>query len=452
MFKDSFQDQMQLLPSSLEEHIEADHLARFVNMAVEELDTSVIEDQYSEKGQHAYHPKMLLKILIYGYAIGIRSSRKISRSCREHVVFMWLSGRQAPDFRTVSDFRSEKLENFKKLFRQVLVICSELGMIRCGRVSLDGTKIRADVNRNKTIYRKVLKKREEYLASQVEDILKEAEEIDREEEALYGLEKDVLNTGKKTDQKVIQELVRSLEWRKKRKKKKEEEVEEKMKILEERKKPLGKTLNSYSTVDQDATMMWMKEEYGAHGYNIQLATEHQVILAYGVFQHRNDMKTLRPMRDSIRENVGRYPKELLADCGYGSRDNIKYLRREGQSFVIPYLEYRRDRGSRNQGRYRCVKKEPDKFWEAMKWNIWKKLESEEGRALMRRRGYDVEPTIADLKQHMGLRHTLLRGRKKVEQEIGIASLSHNIKKIRTAMKFWNEYLKRMMTNSILQMV
>src|SRR3989344_7576367 len=119
MFKPYTQSQSQLLPQSLEESIASDHLARLINQSVDQMDISSIEKLYSENGQHAYHPRMLLKVLIYGYASGIRSSRKLAGKLNEDIVFMRLAGRQSPDFRTIADFRKDKLADFKSLFEQV---------------------------------------------------------------------------------------------------------------------------------------------------------------------------------------------------------------------------------------------------------------------------------------------------------------------------------------------
>ena len=115
MFKPYIQSQSQLLPQSLEETITSDHLARLISHSIDQMDISSIERLYSENGQHAYDPRMLLKVLLYGYASGIRSSRKLADKLHEDIVFMWLAGRQDPDFRTIADFRKDKLADFKSL-------------------------------------------------------------------------------------------------------------------------------------------------------------------------------------------------------------------------------------------------------------------------------------------------------------------------------------------------
>ena len=146
------------MPPSLDDKIPPDHLARYIDKVVDELDIKDIEDSYSDLGCHAYHPQMLIKVILYGYCIGIRSSRRIQKEIREDLVFMWLAGQQEPDFRTISDFRKDRIKDIKKLFNQVLEICYKLGMVQCGKISIDGTKIEANSGRNKITYRKKLEK------------------------------------------------------------------------------------------------------------------------------------------------------------------------------------------------------------------------------------------------------------------------------------------------------
>src|SRR3989338_9347835 len=159
MFKPYVQSQSQLLPPSLEEVISSDHLARLISQSIDQMDISSIEQFYSNNGQHAYHPRMLLKVLIYGYASGVRSSRKLADKLHEDIVFMWLSGQQDPDFRTIADFRKDRLTDFKSLFEQVLATSMDIGLIRVGTISLDCSKILSSASKNKMQYRKQLLKR-----------------------------------------------------------------------------------------------------------------------------------------------------------------------------------------------------------------------------------------------------------------------------------------------------
>jgi transposase len=176
-FKTYSQNQVQLLPPTLDEIIDKDHIARLISHAVDTMDFASIENTYSSDGQHAYHPRMLVKVLLYGYTSGTRSSRKLADKLHEDVVFMWISGRQTPDFRTISNFRNERLGDIKQLFEQVITICMELGMVRVGTVSVDGTSIRADANKNKMQYRTLLKKRQGKIREQIDAMFAEATKL-----------------------------------------------------------------------------------------------------------------------------------------------------------------------------------------------------------------------------------------------------------------------------------
>ena len=186
MFKPHVQSQSQLLPRSLEEIVAPDHLARLISYSVDQMDIASIELLYSEHGQHAYHPRMLLKVLLYGYASGIRSSRKLADKLCEDIVFMWLTANQTPDFRTIADFRKDKLTDFKALFEQLLATTMDIGLIRVGTISLDGSKILASASKNKMQYRKQLLKRKINLKEKIDQIIKEADDLDAEEDRLYG--------------------------------------------------------------------------------------------------------------------------------------------------------------------------------------------------------------------------------------------------------------------------
>jgi len=185
-FKEYRQHQIMLMPASLDDKVPQEHLARYIDKVVDQLNIKEIEDSYSDLGCHAYHPQMLIKVILYGYCIGVRSSRRIQKEIREDLVFMWLAGQQEPDFRTISDFRKDRIKDIKQLFNQVLVICYELGMVQCGKVSIDGTKIEANSGRNKITYRKKLAKDKASYERKIDEILQEAEDIDAEEDRLFG--------------------------------------------------------------------------------------------------------------------------------------------------------------------------------------------------------------------------------------------------------------------------
>ena len=303
-FKPYIQCQSQLLPQSLEESIASDHLARLISHSIDQMDISSIEKLYSHSGQHAYSPRMLIKVLIYGYASGIRSSRKLADKLHEDIVFMWLAGNQFPDFRTIADFRKDKLPDFKSLFEQVLATSMDIGLIRVGTISLDGSKILASASKNKVEYRKQLLKRKVNLKEKIDQIMKEADDLDAEEDQLYGSQ-TINRTGIVITKEKIASSIKKIQKRKQTLKKHATVIKFKLSSIKTKEQTMRKDRNSYSSIDPDATVMMMKEGYIAPGYNIQLATEHQVILGYGVFSDRNDQKLLKPMIKEVEARTKR---------------------------------------------------------------------------------------------------------------------------------------------------
>lgn len=427
-FKEYNQNQIMLLPPSLEEKISEKHISRMINDVVTQLDIKEIEESYSEVGCRAYHPRMLLKILLYGYSIGVRSSRKIAGKLREDLVFMWLSGMQEPDFRTISDFRKEKLLEIKGIFQQVLGICLDLGMIKCGKVSLDGTKIEADSSRNRMNYRKTLEKRKASYSEQIDKILREAEEIDHMEDELYG-DKDGMSLERAYTEEEIKKAVKENERKRKSLDKKKSKVEAKKEDVDGKLERMGDERNSYSNTDKDATRMRIKDEYTAPGYNVQMASERQVIVAYDLSQRCNDSHELRPMMEEIERNFGCLPENIITDKGYGTQKNYEYLKGRGyKGAAVPHQYYDIDRIRLRKGTYALSK---NIEYEKLKLKMMRFLNSEKGQRLLKRRKYDIEPVFGGIKHNMGFRRLLLRGIGKARVEVGLMAIVHNIKKIKT---------------------
>lgn len=431
MFKPYIQSQGQLLPPSLEESIAPDHLARLISHAVDQMDISSIEKLYSMNGQHAYHPRMLLKVLIYGYASGIRSSRKLADKLGEDIVFMWLGGRQSPDFRTIADFRKDKLADLKSIFEQILATCMDIGLIRIGTISLDGSKILASASKNKMQYRKQLLKRKINLKEKINEIIQEADALDAQEDRTYGSQ-TINRTGMIITKEKVAASLKKIQKRKQTLKKEKIILKAKLSSIRQKEKTMRNDRNSYSSTDPDATLMLMKENYIAPGYNIQLATEHQVILGYGVFSDRNDQKLLKPMIQEVEARTKRKPGSILADAGYGRKMNYRYLKNQKIAAYIPNQSYEQDTILRNKGLYHIVS--PDIELEKYKARMRIRLQSEQGKAMLKRRRQDVEPTFGDLKRNMEFRRFNLRGRLKCELELGLASMAHNFKKMKSWVK------------------
>lgn len=440
-FKSYNQNQLQLLPQDLSSSIAQDHLAKLISHSVDKMDIYFIEQTYSSDGQHAYNPKMLLKILTYAYSLGLHGSRRIADRLKEDIVFMWLSGRNTPDFRTISDFRKDKLGDFKKIFEQILNTCFAMGMIRVGKVSIDGTKVLANASKNKTVYRINLKKRRELIHQKVEEIMKEVERADEEEERLYGNATPHRTGVDLNDPKVLKKLdsaIKKINQQRKRLEKKKNILKATLSEINRKERLMRKDRNSFSPTDKDSTAMMMKEGYIAPGYNIQLATEHQVILAYGISSNRNDQKLLKPMIEEVEERTGRKPEIAITDAGYGSKSNYRYLKHQKITSYIPYNTYEQDRILRNKGLYQYPKN-PDVELERYKFLQRLRLGSEEGKNMMTRRREDVEPVFGNIKRNMGFRRFNLRGKSKCEVELGLVSVAHNLKKIRNWVKKMTEY-------------
>ncbi|OFZ55502.1 MAG: hypothetical protein A3D92_06860 [Bacteroidetes bacterium RIFCSPHIGHO2_02_FULL_44_7] len=430
MFKPYVQSRDQLLPQSLDSAIAPDHLARLISHSIDQMDVSAIERLYSDNGQHAYHPRMLLKVLIYGYASGVRSSRKLADKLHEDIVFMWLSGQQDPDFRTIADFRKDKLTDFKSLFEQVLATSMDIGLIRVGTISLDGSKILASASKNKMQYRKQLLKRKINLKEKIDQIIKEADDLDAEEDRIYG-SNTINRTGIVITKEKVAVAIRKIARRKQTIKKDKSILKAKLSSIREKQQTMRKDRNSYSTIDPDATLMMMKEGYIAPGYNIQVATEHQVILGYGVYSDRNDQKLLKPMLEEVQARTKRKPESVLADAGYGRRLNYRYLKHQRITAYIPNQSYEQDTILRNQGLYQPSE---NTELERYKARMRIRLQSEQGQAMLKRRRQDVEPAFGDIKRNMEFRRFNLRGKLKCELELGIISMAHNLKKMKSWIK------------------
>lgn len=428
MFKPYQQAQAQLLPPTLDELVTKDHMARLINHVVDTMDLTFLECQYSDQGQHAYPPAMLLKILVYGYASGVRSSRRLADKLKEDVVFMWLGGRLTPDFRTIADFRKEKLSDFKTVFTHVLEQCFALGMASVGTITVDGTALRASANKNRVIYRKNLATRKDLIAKKVDAIIEEAEQLDREEEELYG-NSTAHRTGIDfTDAAVLKKL-QKIQDKRARLEKRETILQATATDIKAKEERMRADRNSFASADTDATVMMMKEGYVAPGYNAQLATEHQVILGYTVTSDRNDSMRMQPTLEEVRARTGRTPTTVVADAGYGNKATYQYLTKQGITAFIPYNNYVRDRILRNQG-VNTTPITPDPELEEYKAIQRLRLETPFGKAMLDRRRQDVEPTFGNIKRNLGFRRFLLRGQQKCELEFGLVALAHNLKKLR----------------------
>lgn len=366
VFKPYDQNQLQLLPPSLEELIPSNHLVRVVNKAVEEMDLQVLLDSYEGGGTSSYHPKMLLKVLIYGYVTRTYSSRNMSKALRENINFMWLGANNRPDFRTINNFRSSRLKDFiETVFGSTLELLIDAGLVKLEDYFTDGTTFEADANKHSYVWRKTVERNKAKLQVRIKELIKKIDEINQQEQNEYG-EKDLEEMGEesiissekiKEKAKQISEKLKEISDKKKANqqealnKKLLGEYIPKLQQYEDHEKNLGQR-NNYSKTDKDSTFMRLKSNgFGNRelkaGYNVQFGTEDQFILGYSVHQSSSDTVNMIPhlekqksMLQKIKISSERkLPSNIVADAAYGSEENYEYLLSEGMTAYVKYGKF-----------------------------------------------------------------------------------------------------------------
>lgn len=347
------------LPMDLEEDIPENHLVRIVNDAVNRLDDRIFEAAYPGGGRHSYHPKMLTKIIIYAYTQRIYSSRQIAKAVRENIPFMWLAARQRPDFRTINRFRSERMKDLlETIFTSILSLLAEEGYIKLEHYFVDGTKIEANANRYTFVWGKAVVKHKAKLEEKVKTLFATIEAAEQEEEQaaqgkdLLELGEDAQVTSEKLEQ-AVQKLEAKLQQQPKNKPLKKavrllrKDMLPRLRKYEHQQAVLGER-NSYSKTDPDATFMRMKEDPMKNGqlkpgYNVQIGTENQFIVGYSLHQRPTDTRCLKPHLEKVKATLGRLPKTVIADAGYGGEENYAYLEEENVEAVVKYSTYHQEK-------------------------------------------------------------------------------------------------------------
>lgn len=349
-FKEYNQNQIVLFPPSIDSLIPEDSPVRLVNHIVDELDLSQINFGYKGGGTSSYHPRMLLKVLFYGYLNNIYSCRKIESQLEQNIHYIWLSGNQHPNFRTINNFRSLRLKtSVHKLFVQLVYMLVDMGYITLKEVYVDGTKIESKANRYSFVWRKSVEKNKAKLESKIRAILSQIDE---------GIAQDNEPDNEPPtpiDSKELRERIASInrENRTKEEQKQIKQLEEKhLPKLEEYEDHL-QTLaerNSYSKTDEDATFMRMKEDHMQNGqlkpaYNVQIGTENQFITNYGFFYNPTDTRTLKPFLVNWQSNYGKTPDKITADAGYGSEENYDFLQDNQIQAFVKYNYFHKEQTS-----------------------------------------------------------------------------------------------------------
>ena len=316
-------EQELLLPPSLREWLPEDHLVYFVSEVIDQLDLSAIHAVYEKekRGQPPYDPRLMTKLLVYGYCTGVFSSRRIQKRLREDIPFKVLAAGNEPDFRTISDFRKIHIGALEKLFEQVLAMALECGAIQLGRVSLDGTKLKANASKHKAMSYGRMKEKQQQLKEEVKQLLAAAEAADEEEDCQFGSQRG-------------DEFPEELQRRESRLAR----IKEAKKVLEQRARDKaaaeGKSAAEAKPEDKDQynfsdpESRIMKGADGiVQGYNAQAAVEPTLLLIVGqsVTEAANDKQQLVPMVELIEQQSGQRPEAILADNGYCSEQNLEHL-------------------------------------------------------------------------------------------------------------------------------
>jgi transposase len=427
-------DQDLLLPPSLREWMAEEHLVYFVSDVVDQLDLSAIHAVYGEekRGQPPYDPRLMTKLLVYGYCTGVFSSRRIQKRLQEDIPFKVLAAGNEPDFRTISDFRKIHVGTLQGLFEQVLEMALEVGAVKVGRVTLDGTKVKANASKHKAMSYGRMKEKQEQLRDEVKQLLEQAEAADEEEDRRHGsqrgdelpeeLRRRETRLAKiKIAKKVVEQRARE-----------KAAAEGKSAAEAKRAKPDDK--DQYNFTDPESRIMKGADGF-VQGYNAQASVEPEMLLIVGqsVTEAANDKQQLEPMVEAIEQQSGQRPKAVLADSGYCSEENLAYLESADQperkidGFIAT--------GKQKHGEHRLPCKPGPLPKGATKVDRMKrKLQTKVGKAVYAARKCVVEPVFGQIKQARGFRQFLLRGKDKVKGEWALVCLTHNILRLHAAIQ------------------
>ncbi|HKM83663.1 MAG TPA: transposase [Candidatus Acidoferrum sp.] len=395
-FKAYEQQQGQLLPSFVGEALDPADPVFFVDELVEGLDLGAFERRYDGMGEHAYPPRMLLKLWLFGAIAGVYSGREIARRLWWDLRFRYLAGELRADFRTINRFRERHREDFAGVLRQTLRIARASGLAKLGRVAIDGSKIRANTSRHKAMSHKRMLEAEAQLEDEIAQILMQMDELNVREEEEHS---DGDGGGG-----LPAELQRREQRREKIRAARQQLEREKGEKLEDR--------HQKSFADLEANMMKTGEGAMQYCYNAQAATsEDGIVVASAVSTSPSDAPQLVPMIDAVRENTGQRPELALADAGYRSEQNLSALRRRRQRCLVAIG---RAGKSARWPTGRCTQRMHRLF--RLPW----------ARALYAHRKTQAERPFAEIKQRMRFRRFALRGQAKVRGEWDLVCAALNV--------------------------
>lgn len=437
-FKPYEPDQLYLLPPSMRDWLPKDHLVHFISDVVDTLDLSAIFDAYTEvRGQPPYHPAMMVKVWLYAYSIGIRSSRKVERALYENIGFRILSGDQQPGYWALNDFRRRHMAALGDIFVQTVRLAKQAGLVSMKQVAVDGTKIKANASKNKAMSYKRMVEEEQRLRAEIDDWFKEADRIDAEEDRLYGDRRgdelpEHLNTAAKR-LAAIQKAKAELEEEARAKAREEQEerrarAEAKGRTYRPRKNPddaKPKASAQRNFTDPESRIMKGSDGF-VQAFNAQAVvdTSSQIVVSADLSNQAADSPHLPSLLEQAVENTSMQPGQVLADAGYFSQSNLDAVANYGADALIP------------------PDKMPHRIWREQQFvtgpppedatpedAMRHKLRTREGLEAYKQRQMSVEPVFGQVKGNRGLRQFLHRGLEKARHMWRFDLAAHNILKM-----------------------
>ena len=424
-------DQLFLLPPSPKDWLPEDHLFYFISETVDRLDLSVFYRCYEGDGRRncTFDPRMMVKVLLYGYATGVRSSRKIAKKLHEDVAFRVLGAGNFPAHRTIAEFRQGHLKEFGALFVQVVQLAQEIGLLKLGTLALDGSKVKANASKHKAMSYGRMKEEEGRLREKIGKLLEQAAAVDAEEDRLYGEEArgdELPEELRRPEDRLakIEAAQRRLEQRQAAADRAQGRREG-----EERKSPRGgrrfkrefgvpedKAQENFS--DPDSRIMKSAEGM-TQAYNKQIAVDEntQLIVAMGLTQCAADNGELLALVEEVERIANEVPEQVLADGGYKGETNFEQLEHKGIDAYVSLARERKKPSSRPDERYPASQR------------MYDKLQSSTGRMTYRKRKGIVEPVYRWIKEILGFRRFSLRGKEKVTPEWNLVCCATNLKRL-----------------------
>ena len=420
--------QMLLLSPDLREWVPEGHLAHQVSELVDGLELGAFYQPYEEDGRRnaPYEPRMMVKVLIYAYATGVFSSRKIARKLEEDVAFRMLAAGNFPQHRTICEFRRRHLKDFKKLFVQVVILGREMGMVRLGRLGIDGTKVRANASRRKAMSYGRMRERERQLKEEIEQLLAKAQQQDGEEDERYGEDRrgdELPEELRRREDRLaaIEAAQRAVDDRRGRKPGQDSHPRGGQPYKRDYGEPEEKAQSNFT--DPESRIMKTSTEGFQQCYNAQLAVDgdHQIIVATEVSAKASDQGQMMGLLEEVEETFEQQPKQVLADAGYCNEADLQALEARG---VEGYIALGRE------GK-RAVEIDPRKY--PARSRMGKKLASLAGQVAYARRKWIAEAPHGWIKEGLGFRRFSLRSLQSVRGEWDLVCLALNIKRISALM-------------------